>query len=52
MKPKFERNNHTIKNLENGKRKPYDSIALAKKKSFKLQKANGDLGMGSLVIVK
>lgn len=52
MKTKFERKNHVIKNLEENSSQKYDSIALAKKESHKLQIANGGLGIGSLKVIK
>jgi len=49
---KFERNGYTIKDLETGKRKPYDSINLAKKESRKKQMSLDEaLGRGSVRIV-
>lgn len=47
--PQFERQAHTIKNLETGERTPYKSINKAKRWSRKKQlELEGVLGMGSV----
>lgn len=50
MKPtKFERNNHTIKELPAGERKVFESINAAKRESWKHQMGvDGALGRGTL----
>ncbi len=48
----YERKNHVIMNLTTEKKEHFDSINLAKKQSAILQRSNGGLGMGSLVVVK
>jgi len=50
MKPMlYERNYHTIKDMETGKRKPFKSVNAAKKESRKLQmELDEGLGLGSV----
>lgn len=52
MKTLWSRKARTITEVETGKRRLFDSINLAKKESVKLQKSEGGLGMGSMVVAK
>jgi len=52
MKTKYIRNGKSIFNTEDLAWKVYDSVNKAKKESRKLQRANGGLGRGSLVLEK
>jgi len=49
MKTKYERKGKTIKNIDDGTKQVFDSIALAKKESWKLQQSGG-LGCGILTV--
>ena len=47
----YSRKGKTIKDIANNTSKTYPSINLAKKESVILQKSNGGLGAGAVVVV-
>lgn len=52
IKALFERNGKTISDLTTGKATGYKTTNQAKRASAKLQKENGGLGRGALILTK